>query len=139
MTVPGPNVEQTGAEDYPEIAKSTPVPVHVVGSERQRIARYRSTFTVTTINNADLVPVQRLLAQAGKRHRAIVSSRPLLTGEQMEYVVIGSEEQVMNAQGYRLWNGENRVIESSSALFLGPGTNPPTHPIAISVIDERFE
>lgn len=224
--LPGSNVEETGGSaEYRETQKIDPIPVQVVGSERQRAARYRSTFTISTINNTDLIVVQRILAQAPKRHRAIISSRPLatltipsvtantnpqpavpasttaqanffqfpvsvtvtggtvsaiavngaVTGltsgtvvvppggtitltytvaptwtwvmttpggasiEATEFVIIGSEEQVMNGKGYNLYNGESKVIESTSALFLGPGTNPPTHTVAITVMDERFE
>jgi len=123
--------------DAPE--KITPIPVMVVGTEQQRTPKFRSTHTVETLNAADVIPVQRLLPQAPKRHRAVISSRPLAAAEVSEYVLVGSAEQVSNNRGYKLWNGEVRVIESSSALYIGPGTAPPTHTISVSVLDERYE
>jgi len=123
--------------DPPE--RITPVPVMVVGTEQARTPKFRSTNTVETLGATDVLPVQRLLPQAPKRHRAIVSSRPLTGAEVQEFVLIGSSEQVSNGRGYKLWNGEERTIQSSSALYIGPGTNPPTHTVSVSVLDERFE
>src|SRR5215469_3277487 len=78
--LPDGNAVQTGDDfDYYKEAQQKPIPVQVVGSERQRVAKYRSTATVATINNADVIPVQRILGQTQKRHRALVSSRPLAT------------------------------------------------------------
>jgi hypothetical protein len=123
--------------DTPE--KITPIPVMIVGTEQQRTPKFRSTHTVETLNAADPIAPQRLLPQAPKRHRAVISSRPLTGAEVSEFVLVGSAEQVANNRGYKLWNGEVRVIESSSALYVGPGTTPPTHTISVSVLDERYE
>jgi hypothetical protein len=134
----------TGTERVEEIQADAQddmqaIPVKIQGTEEVRTAKYRSTHTVSTISAGDPLPTQRLLPQAPKRHRAVVKSRPLLAAETMEYVLIGAEAQVNVGRGYQLWNGESVVIESSSSMFIGQGTTPTTHPISVSVIDERFE
>lgn len=115
------------------------IPTYDVASEMQRAAEYRSHQNIGTVNATDAILPQQCLPQARRRHRAVISSRPILTGETPEYVVIGSREQVDKGQGFRLWNGQSYVIESSPALYIGPGTTPPTHTIDVNIFDERYE
>ncbi len=119
--------------------KITPIPVYMVGTEQSRTPKFRSTSTVETLGAAEVLPAQRLLPQAPKRHRAVISSRPISGAEVPEYVLIGSNEQVSNGRGYKLWNGDTRIVESAPALYIAAGTNPPTHTVSVSVFDERYE
>lgn len=120
--------------------ENTPaIPTYNVASEMQRAAEYRSHMNIGTVNPTDAIVPQQCLPQARRRHRAVISSRPTQAAEAAEYVVIGSREQVDKGQGYRLWNGQTLTIESSPALYIGPGTTPPTHTIDVNIIDERYE
>lgn len=115
------------------------VPVYQVTSEQNRAAEFCSHINVSTLNATDVLPPQRLFPQARRRHRAVVLSRTLLTGEQNEYVLLGSMAEVMNGKGIRLWNGQTLTFESAPELWIAAGTNPPTHIVDVSVIDERYE
>lgn len=111
------------------------VDVRVINSEEIRAAPYRSTQNFGTVNAADLIAIQEILPQAEKRDRAVISSSPNSTPE---YVLIGRREEVMNGKGAKLWNGQSITIESAPAMWIAPGTTPPTHIIDVSVIDERY-
>ncbi len=115
------------------------IPVYDVVSQQNRAAEFCSHYAVDTLNATDVLAPQRLFPQARRRHRAVVASRTLLTGEQNEYVLLGSMAEVMNNRGMKLWNGQTLVFESSPELWIASGTNPPTHTISVSVIDERYE
>jgi hypothetical protein len=115
------------------------VPTYSVVSEQDRAAEFCSHISVDTLTAAEVLPAQRLFPQARRRHRAVVASRTLLTGEQNEYVLLGTMTEVMNGRGIKLWNGQTIVFESSPELWIAAGTTPPTHTVNVSVIDERYE
>lgn len=124
---------------HEELEQRGAIPVYDVVSQQERAAEYCSHITVETLNATDPVPVQRLFPQARRRKRAVVSSRGLLTGEQNEFVFIGSMSEVQGNRGVKLWNGQSIVFESQPELWIAPGTNPPTHTVCVTVIDERYE
>jgi hypothetical protein len=116
--------------------KMEPIPVRQVAEQKLAEAEYRSHDTYFTVGATDLITIQRILPQNRNRHRAIVDASP--TGLSVEYVVIGTEVQVKAGLGFRLWNGKTIVLESQKELWVGPGTNPPTHTFSVGVIDERY-
>jgi hypothetical protein len=115
------------------------IPVYDVVSQEHRAAEYCAHQSFDTVTAAEVLPAQRCFPQARRRHRAVVTSRTLLTGEQNEYVLLGSMAEVQNGRGMKLWNGQSITFESSPELWIAAGTTPPTHTVSVSVIDERYE
>lgn len=122
-------VDETGeVEQFDPVLE--PLPVKMVGTEKEATAKYASWSGTALTGNE--IPF-RLLSRSDKRHRAVIGADyTTVTGA---YVLIGKREQVMNGQGARLYVGSDITIESEPEVWCAPVA---TNALFLSVLEERY-